>query len=334
MKATIDLIDRALGHPLSASAKANADQILVALDQYGEMFGLDKPHRLAQYLAQVAHESGEFKYDKEVWGPTPAQKKYDTRTNLGNTPQVDGDGFLFRGRAGIQITGKANYAQFRDWCLANITATVALPVPDFVAEPDKVLTDPWEGLAPIWYWTTRDLNRYADDGGNIEMITKKINGGKNGLEDRMDKFTRFALVMLGFSPTAIKDFQAGAKAEGIYDGIVDNEDGPKTRSALHRALARLTDSKVTAAPVTETVTEVVAVTPPALDKPIMQTAGMWERLTQIGGLGSIAALSSFFQDWRVVLVICGFLVIGSIVGIILHKRLIDTVKSIKEGLQS
>jgi putative chitinase len=329
MKATVDLIERALGHKLTDTARTNANQILLALDSFGEQFGLDKPHRLAQYLPQLTHESGEFKYDKEVWGPTPAQKRYDTRTNLGNSPEQDGDGFLFRGRAGIQVTGKSNYAQFRDWCRANIRAEA----PDFVAEPNKVLTDPWEGLAPIWYWATRKLNKLADAGNN-EMIRRKINGGTNGLEECLALYTRFSLVMLGFPIGGLKDFQASAKREGLYSGDVDGLDGPKTRSALHLALAKLTDAKVTAAPVTEEVREVIAVTPPALDKPIMQTAGMWERLTQIGGISSIAALSAFFQEWRVVLVICGFLLVGSIVGIILHKRIIDAVKSVKESLQS
>ena len=187
------LIEKATGTALSVSASENATAVLTALARYGSEFGLGKPHRTAHFLAQVLHESGRFQYDKEVWGPTPAQKRYDTRADLGNTPAADGDGFLFRGRAGIQITGKANYAAFRDWCRKNISATT----PDFVAEPDKVLDNPWEGLAPVWYWAVHDLNRYADK-NDIEMITRRINGGLNGLAQRAALLRRIkALYRLG-----------------------------------------------------------------------------------------------------------------------------------------
>lgn len=321
----IDIVQAVTG-PLKPQALKNAESIVTALYQYGDKFGLLVPHRLAQFLPQILHESGNFRYDKEIWGPTPAQKRYDTRTNLGNTAAADGDGFLYRGRAGIQVTGKANYTAFRDWCRSNISPDA----PDFVADPDAILTDPWEGLAPIWYWSTRNLNRYADSGNN-EMIRRKINGGTNGLTECLDLYTKVALVMLGFKPTEISEFQSAAKGDGLYKGDVDGLDGPQTRSALHLALAALSDTKVTAGPVVETKVE--PVTPPALDKPLVKTAGFWERIIQIGGLGSIASLSAFFQDWRVVMVLCGFLLVGSIVGLILHKRIVDTVKNVKDALQ-
>ena len=325
MAEIIDIVQSVTG-PLNSSALQNAQSVVVALEKYGKVSGLLVPHRLAQFLPQILHESGNFRYDKEVWGPTPAQKRYDTRTDLGNTAAVDGDGFLYRGRAGIQITGKANYAAFRDWCRANISADA----PDFGANPDAVLTDPWEGLAPIWYWSTRNLNKYADS-GNPEMIRRRINGGTNGLAECLDLYTKVALVMLGFKPGDVREFQSGAKGDGLYKGEVDGLDGPQTRSALHMALSKLSGVKVTAAPVVETKVE--AVTPPALDKPLTQTAGFWERIIQIGGLGSIASLSAFFQEWQVVLVICGFLLVGSIVGLILHKQIVDAVKSVKDALQ-
>jgi putative chitinase len=187
--------------------------------------GLDRRQRVAQYVAQLCHESGGFRYDRELWGPTPAQERYDTRTDLGNTAARDGDGFLFRGRGGIQITGRANYVAFRDWCWMQ-----GLGAPDFVANPDAVLTDPWEGLGPVWYWTTRDLNRLAD-AGDIESITRKINGGLNGFDDRVRCYARAALVLLGQGADDLRSFQrrAGLKPDGVP--------GPITRAALHKALA-------------------------------------------------------------------------------------------------
>ena len=322
----IDIIQAVTG-PLKPPALQNAESIVTALYTYGDNFGLLVPHRLAQFLPQILHESGNFRYDKEVWGPTPAQKRYDTRTDLGNTAEADGDGFLFRGRAGIQITGKANYMAFRDWCRKNIDPAA----PDFVATPDAVLTDPWEGLAPIWYWGVHDLNRYADK-NDIEMITRRINGGLNGLDDRLALYTDVALAMLGFAPTALKDFQAAAKGEGLYSGAIDGLAGPQTRAALHKALAALSDSQVAAAPVTEVVTRVAV--PPALDKPVTATFGFWERLTQLAGLAGTAGLGAMFQDWKVVLAFCGGLAVLTVVGLLLHNRIVAAVKDIRSQINT
>jgi putative chitinase len=221
MNLALDHIRRA---SLNAPTEPNARAIIVALDRYGARFGLDQPHRLAQFLAQLMHESFDFRYDREVWGPTAAQQRYDVRTDLGNTPARDGDGKLYMGRTGIQITGKANYAAFRDWCRANIDPKA----PDFVATPEAVNSDPWEGLAPIWYWSTRKLNRAADE-GDAEMITRKINGGLNGYDDRLRRLARVSLVLLGYGPEEVERFQRDAGVD-LVDGIA----GPKTRAALHR----------------------------------------------------------------------------------------------------
>ncbi|WP_051903849.1 glycoside hydrolase family 19 protein [Neorhizobium vignae] len=111
--------------------EGNMNSVLVALEEFGLGLGLNRPHRVAHYLAQLMHESGAFRFDQEIWGPTAAQARYDARTDLGNTPAADGDGYLYRGRAGIQITGKANYEAFRDWCRQK-----GFNPPDFVAQPD------------------------------------------------------------------------------------------------------------------------------------------------------------------------------------------------------
>jgi putative chitinase len=225
---------------------------------------MGKAQILAQYLAQIGHESGRFIYDRELWGPTPAQARYDSRTDLGNTAAADGDGKKYMGRTGIQITGRANTEAFRDWCRAQ-----GLPAPDFVDTPDLMNTDPYEGLGPVWYWSTRNFNRLALEGAT-ETITVKINGGRNGLDDRLALLVRASLVLLGrpLVAGALKSFQAEM---GL---IPDDDPGPKTRTALHAALGKL-DAAGEVAPVPAPVISVpatpslpVAVAPPLVAAPI------------------------------------------------------------------
>lgn len=220
MQITAGTLATIAGRPVNS----NMQSTIAGLERAGVGAGLNRPHRLAQFLAQIAHESGLWQYDAEVWGPSAAQKRYDTRTDLGNTAAADGDGFLYRGRGPIQITGRSNYRQFTAWA-----RSLDPQAPDFVANPDAVLTDPWEGLGPIWFWDSRDLNRYADN-GDLLSITKRINGGTNGLADRQAQYTRAGLVLLGFATTKQFQMHAGLKMDGIA--------GPATRAAIHAELLK------------------------------------------------------------------------------------------------
>lgn len=221
---TFDTLKPVISNP---RAEANLLAFFQGLKVRGETVGLMAPAILAQFLGQCAHESAGFVYDEEIWGPTPAQKRYDTRTDLGNTAARDGDGFLYRGRTGIMITGKHNYEEFTKWCRAFDPSA-----PDFVQQPDLILADPWEGLVPIWFWQTRDLNRYAEV-GDIEMVTRRINGGLNGYADRIKWYTKFALLFLEIPD--VKSFQSA------YNLVVDGDVGPKTRAKLHEELLKLED---------------------------------------------------------------------------------------------
>lgn len=245
----ISQLDAIAGRPVD---RANARSLLAGLAQYPA--GIDRPHRMAHFLAQIMHESGGFAFDREI----ATGEAYEGRADLGNTRP--GDGRRFKGRTAVQVTGRANYAAFRDWC-----RSIGLDAPDFAVMPEAILTDPWEGLAPIWYWVTHGLNSLAD-AGDLGGITKRINGGYNGLADRKRLYARAALVLLGFAAGDTSGFQraAGLAADGVA--------GPKTMAALHAALLKRS-APVAAKPVTPRHPPMV---PPAVEIP--ERPGFWAAL--------------------------------------------------------
>lgn len=330
---TAEQVRRAAKGPVNA---ANLGSVIVSLDRFGKSVGLNLPHRFVPYMAQLMHESGAFRYDREVWGPTPAQARYDTRTDLGNTPAKDGDGKLYAGRTPIQLTGKGNYGAFTAWCVK-----MGFNAPDFVKNPDKVNTDPWEGLAPIWYWDVgnpdrKSLNRYADE-GNQEMITRRINGGLNGYAERLEYYTRLGLVVLGFAPDGILAFQKKSKADGVYAGELDGDDGPKTRSAIHLALVALSATSMSlasikAAPVVEEqeVTVAVPVTPPSMDAPWWKSKETIVPIVTASGGSIVAGVSG--MPWQNLLIIIGFAAVAGGVLLWLKNRDVKAVEKTVERM--
>ena len=145
-------------------------------------YGITTPARAAHFLAQIGHESGSLVYTREIWGPTPAQLRYEGRRDLGNTQP--GDGRRHLGRGLIQITGRANYAR----------AAAALGLP-LIERPELLEQPAAAAMSAAWWWASRGLNELAD-GNDLRGITRAINGGYNGWSDRVRRF-RAACIALG-----------------------------------------------------------------------------------------------------------------------------------------
>ena len=138
--------------------------------------------RLAHFLAQVGHESMSFRRFVEIWGPTPAQSRYEGRKDLGNI--VAGDGYRFRGRGPIQITGRDNYAEY-----GNLLGI------ELVSEPTRA-AEPAIGIRiAAAYWAKRKINVPADR-DDVEAVTRLINGGLNGIADRRSRLLQAKALLL------------------------------------------------------------------------------------------------------------------------------------------
>lgn len=141
--------------------------------------GMTDPIERAMFLAQMSHESGGFKYAEEIWGPTAAQRRYEGRKDLGNIHP--GDGYRYRGRGYIQLTGRANYKEAGDY----------LGI-DLVGNPDLAAQGDIAALIALWYWrVARRGIPSAARRGDIRRVTYLINGGYNGLRDRQRRFQRY-----------------------------------------------------------------------------------------------------------------------------------------------
>jgi putative chitinase len=181
-----------------------------ALTQILPDYGIDTPERIAAFLAQCAHESGDFQAIREnlnykaaslqktfpKYFPTAeiaeqyakqpekiANKVYANR--MGNGPEESGDGWRYCGRGLIQITGHDNYQQFADSIECDIDQL-----------PDYLQTFEGAVQSACWFWETNDLNQLAD-AGDIKTMTKKINGGYLGLEDRIEKYEQIKEILCG-----------------------------------------------------------------------------------------------------------------------------------------
>ena len=178
---------------MPALTAARATVFFPFLQSAVDEFSIATPARSAAFLAQLAHESGQFRFMEELWGPTAAQVRYEPQSTLaarlGNTEA--GDGRRFKGRGPIQVTGRANYRRYGD--LLGI---------DLVADPPKAADPSVAFRIAALFWSRNGLNELADQGtaDAFRQITRRINGGFNGLAERQQFFAR-ACETLGVTAT-------------------------------------------------------------------------------------------------------------------------------------
>ena len=187
------------------------DAVIAQIPDTAAKFGIDTPLRLAHFLAQCGHESGGFKatqenlnysasglkgifgkYFKEAGLAESYQRnpqKIASRVyggRMGNGPESTGEGYKFRGRGYIQLTGKDNYTAFGKAINEDMTAN-----------PDKVATH-YPLLSAAWFFSKNGLHKLADGGATdavVTSITKRVNGGTIGLADRIKHFKEYYSVL-------------------------------------------------------------------------------------------------------------------------------------------
>lgn len=176
MKITEQQIRRIMPKAMGERVK----EFVKSFNDYSEQFGINTPLRVAHYIAQVAHETGELKWLEEI----ASGQQYEGRKDLGNTQP--GDGKRFKGRGYLQTTGRANYQAYKDsgYCVG-----------DLMAHPEWLAKQPGCQKSSMFFWKKNKLNVYAD-ADDCRGVTKRINGGYNGYAQRA-YYTRVAKTVFG-----------------------------------------------------------------------------------------------------------------------------------------
>lgn len=197
---------------LAAAPKTNSARIGVAvryLNEWAAQFGVNTDLRMAHFLGQVMHESGCLNFVEEnlnysangllntfpkYFNATTAQRYarnpqaianrvYANR--MGNGSETSGDGWRFRGRGLIQLTGRANYQAYADSPLCN---------GDLMAHPEWLAQFPGAMKSALWFWQKNNISTLAD-ADDVEKVTRKVNGGLNGLAERKRLTTQFKKIL-------------------------------------------------------------------------------------------------------------------------------------------
>jgi predicted chitinase len=173
---------RSLKHVAPWLTDSQAKTHAIALGPAFHKYGIVTPKRAAAAIAQFAHESAGFRTTTEY----ASGAAYEGRRDLGNTHQ--GDGTRFKGRGYIQVTGRGN-----------ATALARAFGVDFVNHPDLMATPKWAAMVSAYWWKAHGCNELADR-GDFTALTRRINGGTNGLADRQAYWRRALQVANGLVP--------------------------------------------------------------------------------------------------------------------------------------
>ena len=200
------------------NAGARLDAHLPYIVSAMEESGINNPLRVAAFLAQLAHESGEYRYMEEI----ASGDAYEGRADLGNN--VRGDGRKFKGHGPIQITGRANPAA--------CGAALGLPLLD---EPELIAMPEHGTRSAVWFWNSRSLSVLADLGW-FQTITRIVNGGLNGWAERLNYYARNRQI-LSLSPyTAIGEDLSIKTFQRDHGLVVDGSVGMATLRAAKAAV--------------------------------------------------------------------------------------------------
>lgn len=293
------------------------------------IFEINTPVRLVDFLAQVGHESGGFKHLREIWGPTPAQERYEGRADLGNTQA--GDGKRFMGRGLIQITGRFNYARVRD----RLRAALSEPVPDFEQFPEWLEQTRWAVLSAASFWSSAGCNKLAD-ADDFEGQTRKINGGLNGLADRKLRRARAQSALSGITREEITMLPAliAAVLPSIIEAvpklgrIFGSGSDVSERNIKAAEIAIEIVKEATGARNAQEAAETVKADPVAAQAAAAAVESRWFELAEVGGgidaarkadAAFVAAGSKFWESpsfWAMVFLLpLAYLVVGSVIGL-------------------
>lgn len=167
--------------------RARADWWDDYLNEAMQAWGITERLDVAAFLANVGHESGGLRHTREIWGPTPAQRRYEGRRDLGNI--YPGDGARFMAHGPIGITGRANHREATQW-----VREVVPDAPDFEAQPELLELPRWGSLAAGGFWVKNRINALAK-AGKFTKACIRVNGGINGLADRRRYYARLLKVL-------------------------------------------------------------------------------------------------------------------------------------------
>lgn len=357
------------------------------INQHGAYNKLNSALRIKHFLGQTAVESGYFsrldenlsysaRRIRQVWprrfksvaaaqpyarNPRAlANKVYGGR--MGNRGK-DNAGWEYRGSSIKQITGFSNFAEFTKWIQSKVPGA-----PDFTKEPDKLRSLEWAVWPAVWYWVERGCWRYADRDA-VKALTKRINGGYNGLNLRINATAKAGRVLKMKDLPApekkppkqpdprLKEYQSKLKTLSLQlndlaldPGAADGWNGPKTMAATkvfqcRYGLARdgIIGPKTRAAidHALQTVVDAPAVevqidkpvVPESVDQEVKRKTGRWGWLTSIFGGSGVGAATFFGMEWQTVLAIGGISVLVLFMIILMRNQIASAIKTIRTEIE-